>query len=131
MNIKNITPNLIILSWLMTILVVVRNDSSFIALICLFFLVFLGYLWAPFFSQQFILLGIIIAPIVFLHKKLTGNFYADFAFLILITTFIFYFLNNKFDFSSALLIIILKEIIYDFFAGIILILFLRKSNEIQ
>lgn len=125
LDIKNTTPNLIILGWLAVALLIVK-EGHFRALLCLPFLFLLSYMWAPFFGKQFLILGILIAPIIFLNAKLTGDFYIDFTLSFLLLLFAFYFLNNNFHFSYSLLTTILKELVYDFFIGGVFLIFINR-----
>lgn len=131
LDIKNIAPNLIILDWLVIVMLAAKRYHWWTALACLAFLVLFSYWQEPFFWKQWFLWGTIIAPIIFLHSKLTGNFYIDFVVWLLVAIFAFYFLNNKFSFNFDLFRIILAELIYDIFIGIVLIFFFKKivSNE--
>ena len=115
-------------SWLALALINARNGRLVIAWIGLFLSIFLGYLWAPFFWEQLALLTLIIAPIIFLQKNLTGNLYVDFLICFFTTTFLFYFLNNNFSFDYSLFSLILKEIAYGIFISPFLILLLNYER---
>lgn len=125
LNIKNITPNLILISFLIASFVVPFKDIKFIFIILLGVSI-VSFFWFSFWTSTIFLAGLLGILFSLVKKIISGDIFIDFLLTSMVATFLFYLLTSFLGFGIIIWPIIIWEIIYNIIIGEIILFGISK-----